>query len=79
MTTIRPCTNTLWVAEELSNEDQLASYIHEFLTYLSRSEFSQSYHTLWKKHIHAVRYLRQATFNFVPEDEYFTQPGAGVM
>jgi hypothetical protein len=71
MTTIRPFTNTLWVAEDLTDEDQLSSHIDEFLTYLSKPEFPQSYHTLWKNHIHAARYLQRATFNFVPEDEFF--------
>jgi hypothetical protein len=46
MTTIRPHPSTLWFAEDLSNEDQLASYIDEFLTYLSKPEFSGSYHQL---------------------------------
>lgn len=72
MTTIRPYTITLWVAEDLSNEDQLDSHINEFLAYLSTPEFPQSYHTLWKNSIHAARYLQRATFNFFPEDEFFT-------
>ncbi|PMD18586.1 hypothetical protein NA56DRAFT_691054 [Hyaloscypha hepaticicola] len=72
MTTIRPRTNTLWVAEDLTNEDQLASHINEFLAYLGTPEFPQSYHTLWKNHIHTARYLQRATFNFLPEDDFFT-------
>ena len=72
MTAIKPYTDTLWVAEDLSTESQLASHIDEFLTYLSRPEFSESYHTLWKTHTHAARHLQRATFSFVPEDEFFT-------
>jgi hypothetical protein len=71
MTKIRPYTTTLWVAEDLSDGDQLTSHINGFLSYLSKPEFPQCYHTLWKNHIRAARYLRRVNFNFVPEDEVF--------
>ncbi len=71
MTAIRPYTNTLWVAEDLSNEDQLSAHVNEFLAFLRKPEFPQSYHTLWKSHIHSARYLQRAAFNFFPEDNFF--------
>lgn len=37
-----------------------------YLAYLDRPEFPQSYHNLWQAHIQAVGTLQQTSFDFLP-------------
>ncbi|PMD18585.1 hypothetical protein NA56DRAFT_661245 [Hyaloscypha hepaticicola] len=54
------------IADYLTRAEALIIYADNYLAYLGRPEFPQSYHNLWKAHIQAMRTLQQTSFDFLP-------------
>jgi hypothetical protein len=54
------------IADYLTSAEALIIYADNYLAYLGRPEFPQSYHNLWKAHIQAMRTLQQTSFDFLP-------------
>jgi hypothetical protein len=54
------------IVERPTPDEYLAMHVAQFLTYLSRPEFSRYFHDLWKQHIEEVLGLHRASFGHVP-------------
>lgn len=59
------------IADHLTRAEALIIYVDNYLAYLGRPEFPQSYRNLWQAHIQAVRTLQQTSFDFLPSGTDF--------
>jgi hypothetical protein len=59
------------IADHLTRAEALIIYVDNYLAYLRRPEFPQSYHNLWQAHIQAVHTLERTSFDFLPSGTDF--------